>query len=90
MFRYINGKEFVTLARVRQAGPPFEDQNGNLVGVDYQDHTGGGMCNVRFTRQQAQALRDALTVYLQEGKEVEIVKSPDGTVNVVFEGKILA
>ncbi len=75
MIRYIDGAEYIQLARARPAGPPFDEQDGSLIGVDYQTWDGGGMCNVRFTRQQAEALRDVLHAYLTRGPlTVEILK----------------
>jgi hypothetical protein len=76
---YIRGEPCELLARVRQAGLPFEDQAGDLIGIDYQDYTGGGACNVRLTRDQAHALRDALHIYLTRGPLTHtIAKRADG------------
>lgn len=76
---YIRGKPCELLARVRRAGPPFEDQDGSLVGIDYQDFTGGGACNVRLTVEQATALRDVLNIYLaRHPTEYIIARRADG------------
>jgi len=78
---YINGEPCELLARVRPAGMPFERQDGGLVGIDYQDFTGGGACNVRLTVEQATALRDVLNVYLTRGPvEYIIARRADGTL----------
>ena len=86
MIRLINGKEFVVLASARRAGAPFEDQNGDLVGVDYES-TDGGICNLRFTRQQACALRDVLTIHLKSRtrKRVSVLRGKNKRILTIID-----
>lgn len=83
--RCINGEEFTLVALARPAGPPYHDQDGSLVGIDYQDYTGGGMSNIRFTREQAEALREALNLHLRYGQTVEVLRARDGTLRTVID-----
>ncbi len=70
---FIAGQPCTLLARTRRAGAPFSNTDEMpFIGVDYRDYSGGGMCNVRLTVQQATALRDALTVTLERGCEITI------------------
>lgn len=72
---YIRNQPCELLAHVRQAAPPFEDQQGgNLVGIDYRNFEGDGAINERLTREQATALRDALHIFLTRGTEITIAK----------------
>jgi hypothetical protein len=73
MITYLDNNPHQLLARVRPAGPPFRDQDGSLVGLDYTDYTGGGGCNVRLTIEQATALRNALDLYLTSDRKHEVV-----------------
>ena len=77
---YIDGKPHTLLASARLAAPQFRHRPLTLIGVDYQDYTGGGMSNVRFTREQAMALRDVLHRVLTDdtASRVEIAKAEDG------------
>lgn len=86
MIQYLNGEEFEVIASARQAGPPFSDQNGDLVGVDYES-TDGGICNLRFTKQQARALRDVLTLHLKSRKRktVSILRAKNKTLKTIIE-----
>jgi hypothetical protein len=83
---YIDGKACEQLVSVRQAGVPFEDQTGDLVGVDYAEAFGGGMCNVRFTREQAEAIRDALHAFLTQPKAERLKRF---TIAKVEDGKLI-
>ncbi len=78
---YIDGVACTLIAQVRRAGLPFTFQGtGKLVGVDYQCFDGGGICNQRFTREQAESLRDALHAYLTRRTATTIAKHPDGSL----------
>lgn len=84
---YIDGKEHELIASVRPAGLPFKAQDGTLVGIDYQEYDGSGKCNVRFTIEQAHALRDVLNAYLTRGPlTMTIGKAEDGKLRVELRG----
>lgn len=80
--RYIDKIPCELLASARPAGLPFCEQDGELVGCDFGAFDGSGMCNYRFTREQAMALRDVLHAYLTRGSSVTIGKAPDGKLMV--------
>jgi len=82
---YIRGDACELLARARQAGPPFEDQRGDLVGIDYQEFDGSGRCNVRLTKEQATALRDALSRFLDQGATEHTIAKRESDGRIVTE-----
>lgn len=75
---YLDGVPHEQLVHIREMGWPFSDQDDGYVGMDYQDATGGGMGNVRLTREQATALRDGLHAFLTRNVSVIIARTPDG------------
>lgn len=83
---YIDNEPHTLIARARPAGPPFQFQDGSLVGIDYQDAEGGGVCNLRMTKEQAHALRDVLHAYLTRGPlTITIAKSKHKKLRSVEE-----
>lgn len=86
---YIDNKPHEMVAKARQAGPPFRDQDGDLIAIDYMGYDGNGMCNVRMTVEQAIALRDCLHRKLTDPTvtSVVIAKDADGVLAMEVNGQ---